>query len=123
MLFRSKENQIDIRALSIADTRDFGILRLIVDEPEKACEALKNQDCTVTITDVIGIGIEDRPGGLSEAMELLDQNLINVEYMYAFINESDGTAFVILRVEDNDKAIGVLTRNNVRVLRSEEVQK
>lgn len=118
-----KENNIDIRALSIADTRDFGILRLIVDNPEQAYEVLKNQDCTVTITDVIGIALEDKPGGLSSAMEILDQNFINVEYMYAFISESNNTAFVILRVEDNDKAIGVLTRNNIRVLNSSEIHK
>lgn len=118
-----KENNIDIRALSIADTKDFGILRLIVDNPEKAYEALKGEECTVTITDVIGIGLEDKPGGLSDAMEILDKNHINVEYMYAFISESIDTAFVILRVEDNDKAIGVLTRNNIRVLNSSEIHK
>lgn len=118
-----KENNIDIRALSIADTKDFGILRLIVDNPEKAYEALKGEECTVTITDVIGIGLEDKPGGLSDAMEILDKNHINVEYMYAFISESVDTAFVILRVEDNDKAIGVLTRNNIRVLNSSEIHK
>ncbi len=118
-----KENNIDIRALSIADTKDFGILRLIVDNPSKAYEALKGEECTVTITDVIGIGLEDKPGGLSDAMEILDKNHINVEYMYAFISESVDTAFVILRVEDNDKAIGVLTRNNIRVLNSSEIHK
>lgn len=118
-----KENNIDIRALSIADTKDFGILRLIVDNPTKAYEALKDKECTVTITDVIGIGLEDKPGGLSDAMEILDKNHINVEYMYAFISESVDTAFVILRVEDNDKAIGVLTRNNIRVLNSSEIHK
>ncbi len=118
-----KENNIDIRALSIADTKDFGILRLIVDNPTKAYEALKDEECTVTITDVIGIGLEDKPGGLSDAMEILDKNHINVEYMYAFISESVDTAFVILRVEDNDKAIGVLTRNNIRVLNSSEIHK
>lgn len=118
-----KENNIDIRALSIADTKDFGILRLIVDNPAKAYEALKDEECTVTITDVIGIGLEDKPGGLSDAMEILDKNHINVEYMYAFISESVDTAFVILRVEDNDKAIGVLTRNNIRVLNSSEIHK
>ncbi|HBN10587.1 MAG TPA: acetolactate synthase [Ruminococcus sp.] len=118
-----KENNIDIRALSIADTKDFGILRLIVDNPSKAYEALKGEECTVTITDVIGIGLEDKPGGLSDAMEILDKNHINVEYMYAFISESVDTAFVILRVEDNDKGIGVLTRNNIRVLNSSEIHK
>ncbi|MGN0605490.1 MAG: acetolactate synthase [Oscillospiraceae bacterium] len=118
-----RDNDIDIRALSIADTMDFGILRLIVNNYDKAYEVLKNHECTVTVTDVIGVGISDEPGGLSKVMEMLDQNQINIEYMYAFITENNGTANVILRVEDNDKAIGVLTRNNVRVLTTEEVQK
>ena len=66
-----KENNIDIRALSIADTRDFGILRLIVNDPQKACEALKDADCTVTLTDVMAVAVDDTPGGLAKIMELL----------------------------------------------------
>lgn len=117
-----KKNNIDIRALSIADTRDFGILRLIVDKTDEACAALKDADCTVTLTDVIGIGINDTPGGLSEAVNLLYQNQISVEYMYAFLSKSDDTAFVILRVNDNAKAIDVYKNNNIKVLKAEDIQ-
>ena len=118
-----EENKIDIRALSIADTRDFGILRLIVNDPDKALEALKASDYSVTLTNVIAIGIEDKPGGLAGAMEILYQNNISVEYMYAFISKSDDTAFVILRVENTDKAANALKENDVRILTSEEIYK
>ena len=107
-----KENDIDIRALSVADTRDFGIMRLIVDNPEKAEKVFKEAGCTVSLTNVIAIGIEDRPGGLAEAMDVLYANNISVEYMYAFISKTDNTAFVILRVENNEKAFEALKENN-----------
>mgnify|MGYP003401125373 CR=1 FL=1 len=116
-------NEIDIRALSIADTRDFGILRLIVNDPDKALAALKGADYSVTLTNVIAIGIDDKPGGLAGAMEILYQNNISVEYMYAFISKFDDTAFVILRVENNDKAATALQENGIRILTSEEIYK
>jgi hypothetical protein len=118
-----KENNIDIKALSIADTRDFGILRLIVNDPEKACEALKKEDCTVTITDVIVIGVEDKPGKLADILCLLHKNSISVEYMYAFISKTDNMAFVILRVEDNDKTIKIMEENNIDVISNDVISK
>lgn len=116
-----KENQIDIRALSIADTRDFGILRIIVNDPDKALKALKNADYSVTLTNVIAIGIEDTPGGLAKAMEVLYNNNISVEYMYAFLSKSENTAYVIIRVENNEKAITAIQENNIRVLTSKDI--
>jgi hypothetical protein len=118
-----KENDIDIRALSVADTRDFGIMRLIVDNPEKAEKVFKEAGCTVSLTNVIAIGIEDRPGGLAEAMDVLYANNISVEYMYAFISKTDNTAFVILRVENNDKAFEALKENNIQILRPDDIYK
>lgn len=117
-----KEHGIDIRALSIADTRDFGILRLIVNDPHAACEALKAADCTVTLTDVIAIGVSDRPGGLAEVMNILYNNSISVEYMYAFISKTVDTAFVIVRVDNNEKSIKVLAENGVKLLSANDVQ-
>ncbi len=118
-----KENGIDIKALSIADTKDFGILRLIVNDTEKAVSALKNADCTVTQTDVIAIGVEDKPGGLYDIMNLLNQNGIGVEYMYAFVSKpTENIAYVILRVEDNEKTISVLNENNIKLLTSIDVK-
>lgn len=113
-----EENCIDIRALSIADTRDFGILRLIVNNPDLACKVLKDADCTVTLTDVIAIGIEDKPGGLAGAMSILYQNEISVEYMYAFISKTDNTAYVIIRVEKYEDAIQILEKNDIKILES-----
>ncbi len=99
---------VDIRALSIADTTDFGILRIIVDKPDIAAEALKKAGLTVSLTNVIAIGIEDRPGGFAKAMKALNDAHISVEYMYAFISRDQGRACVLLRVENNEAAIDVL---------------
>ena len=116
-----EKNNIDIRALSIADTRDFGILRLIVNDPDKALNAFKAADYSVTLTNVIAVGIEDKPGGLHKAMDILYKNNISVEYMYAFISKSKDTAYVILRVENNDKAVTAMEENNIKVLTSKDI--
>lgn len=116
-----KDHQIDIRTLSIADTKEFGILRLIVDKPDEAAEALKKDGFTVSITKVIGIGIDDQPGGLNAAMELLTRYEISVEYMYAFISRSEKTAYVILRVADNETATRILSENGFAVMGSSDI--
>lgn len=118
-----KQNDIDIRALSIADTRDFGIMRLIVNDPEKAEKVFKDAGCTVSLTNVIAIGIDDKPGGLAGAMDVLYANNISVEYMYAFISKTDNTAYVILRVENNEKALEALKDNNIQILSAEDIYK
>lgn len=115
------ENGIDIRALSVADTRDFGILRIIVNKPDAACEILKKADYTVSITNVIAIGIKDEPGGLAEIMEALYAANVSVEYMYAFISKSENQAYVILRVDSNDRAINAMKESNYTILTSQEV--
>lgn len=115
------DSKINIRALSIADTTEFGILRLIVDKPEKAEEALKNEGFTVSITEVIAISIEDEPGGLAKALELLHENKISVEYIYAFISKTSHRANVILRVESCERAIESLEAGGFLVLSANEV--
>ncbi len=119
-----KENNIDIKALSIANTRYFGIFRLIVDDSQKACEALKNADftCTVTLTDVMAVAVDDTPGGLAKIMELLYAGQISIAYMYAFISKTDKEAFVILRVEDNDTAEKIFAENNVKCLTQSDIR-
>lgn len=112
---------VDIRALSIADTSDFGILRLIVDKPDKAVEALRGAGMTVSLTNVIAMGIHDKPGEFSTAMRVLADNGIGVEYMYAFISRESEKAYVILRVQDNDAAAKVLRDNKVAILSAEEI--
>ncbi|MDP4180919.1 MAG: acetolactate synthase [Bacillota bacterium] len=112
---------IDISALSIADTTDFGILRLIVNQPEKAEKVLKENGFTVSSTNVIAIEVEDKPGGLAVALDVLESESIGIEYMYAFIGKSEEKALVILRVEDSQKAIEVLNNKNIKVIPSKEV--
>ncbi|MBQ2676982.1 MAG: ACT domain-containing protein [Clostridia bacterium] len=115
------KNDIDIRALSIADTTDYGILRLIVDNPQKAQETLKSAGMTVTLTGVIAIAIPDKPGGLSSAVKVLSEKDIQIEYMYAFLNPTDDTAFVIMRVENEDNAIDALTKGGIRLMKEEDI--
>ena len=110
-----KQNNVDIRALSIADTKEFGILRLIVSDAGKAAEVLRADGFTVALTQVVAIGIDDRPG-----MEVLRDNAISVEYMYAFISRAEDTAYVILRVADNEAAVRIFTENGFKVMCSDE---
>lgn len=112
---------VNIRALSLADTSDFGILRLIVDDTEKALSVLREHHFTVSKTDVIGVEVPDSPGGLSTILEILDQNDVNVEYMYAFADRSGGNAVIIFRFDDIDEAISALTRNGVKILKGEQI--
>lgn len=109
----------NIRALSIADTTDFGILRLIVDDPDAAALALKDAGVTVSITNVIAVGIDDVPGAFARPMRILSDAGIDVEYMYAFITRKSEKAYVILRVADNDAAAKVLDENGVELLDNE----
>lgn len=106
----------NIRALSIADTTDFGILRLIVDKPDDAAALLKESGITVSVTNVIAIGIDDTPGAFSVPMRILSDAGIDVEYMYAFITRKSEKAYVILRVADNDAATAALAEKGVELL-------
>jgi hypothetical protein len=112
---------INIRSLSLADTADFGILRLIVDRTEQANKVLKEGGFTVAKTEVIALQVPDVPGGLAKILSFLDGAGINVEYMYAFIHRSGDDAIVIFRFDEIDKAIRVLLDAGVRVLKGEEV--
>lgn len=115
------ENGINIRALSIADTTDFGILRLIVNDPDKAVRFLKDKGFTVSATDVIAVEVADRPGGLAEVLQLLDRAGINIEYLYAFLQKSADAALVVFRVEQLDETVRVLQESGTRILGGDEV--
>lgn len=115
------DNDVDIRAFSVADSKDFGILRLIVNNPEKASEVLKGAEVTISVTNVIAVCIGDRPGGLAEAVDCLYKSNISVEYMYAFVEKSGDNAFAILRVENNDKALEALAEGGFTILPAEKV--
>jgi len=115
------ENGINIRALSIADTTDFGILRLIVNDPGKAYRVLKEAGFTVSATDVIAVEVPDEPGGLAKVLKSLDRAAINIEYLYAFVQKSSSAALVVFRVEQLDEAIKVLQESGTRLLSGDEV--
>jgi hypothetical protein len=115
------EANVNIRALALADTSDFGVLRLIVDNNAKAVEALKNRGFTVGRTDVLAVEVEDRPGGLHRLLDLLNKDEINVEYMYAFVQHSGENAVMIFRFDNIDEAIRVLEEHNVKVINGSKV--
>lgn len=114
-------NRINIRALSLADTSDYGILRLIVDRPEDALDVLKKAHFTLSETDVIAVEVSDRPGGLAEVLAILDDSGINVEYMYAFVEKSSGNAVMIFRIEDIDGAVQTLQNHNIVLLKNSHI--
>ena len=115
------KNSIDIRALSVADTSDYGILRLIVNDPKSAVEALRSEGLTASATQVLGIIIPDEPGGLARAIKVLSDAQISVEYAYAFITV--GNAYVIIRVEDNDKASEILKGAGIELIEQDDIFK
>lgn len=115
------EAKVNIRALSIADTSDFGILRLIVDQPDLAYRKLKEDDFTVSMTEVIAVEMPDTPGGLAQVLEVLDKGKINLEYVYAFLGQSGHDAINIFRVEQMAEAVAVLENHQIKVLPEAEV--
>ncbi len=114
-------NNIDIRALSLADTADFGILRLIVNDLERTKQLLKTNSFTVGSNEVVAVEVLDRPGGLAGILGTLQGKSINVEYMYAFSQKSGGNAVLIFRFDETEKAIEVLQKSGIRILKREEV--
>jgi hypothetical protein len=112
---------INVRALSLADTSDFGILRLIVNDSAKAVDVLKQNQFTVSMTQVVAVEVSDRPGGLAHILDILQKENINVEYMYAFVERSSDNAVIIFRFDDIDKAIKTLTGKGITVLEGKKV--
>ncbi|MFA5026373.1 MAG: ACT domain-containing protein, partial [Candidatus Methylomirabilota bacterium] len=115
------QEAINIRAIFVADTTDFGILRLIVDRPEQAMRALKENGFTVSTTPVVAIEMPDRPGGLWEILKRLESVGLNVEYMYAVITRSGNNAVVVFRFDDPDRAVRLLREAGIGVLSGADV--
>jgi len=115
------ESGVNIRALSLADTKDFGILRLIVNDNAKAMEILGRKGLTVRKTEVVAVEVPDRPGGLAEILKILAEARINVEYLYAFVQQTGENAIIIFRFDETDRAISVLSGNKVRILEGKKV--
>lgn len=115
------ENNINIRALSVADTVDFGILRLIVDKVDKAKKVLKESGFTVGKTNVIAVEVADQTGGLAAVLKAVESAGLNVEYMYAFVNKSGENAILIFRFDDMDKAISELQKAQFTLLSDAQI--
>jgi hypothetical protein len=117
------ENNINLRALSIAETEDFGILRMIVNDEEKAEAVLTEKGYLIKVIDVVGVKIGDEPGRLSAALRVLDGADINVEYLYAFMARTEKHAYVVLRVEDNAAAEAALLAAGFRIISDSDIKK
>jgi hypothetical protein len=109
------QNGVNIRALSLADTSDFGILRMIVNDIGKAAEVLKGRGFIVKESYVVAVEVPDRPGGLAAVLKLMSENGINVEYMYAFFEQPQSKALLIFRFENPDEAVRILRENGLNV--------
>ncbi len=116
-----EEGGINIRALALADTSEFGILRLIVNDNEKARELLKDHGYAVGVTEVVAVEVEDRPGGLHRILTVLARRGINVEYMYAFVRHSGRNAVMIFRFDDIPAALQALAAAGIRVIEGAEL--
>ena len=112
---------VDIRALSIADTTDFGILRLIVNKPDEAEKALKVAGLVVSINKVIAVGIPDKPGGIAETLAAIADKSVGVEYMYEYVARNSDNAYFVMRVADNEKAVNALTEKGFELLTEDAV--
>ena len=116
------QENINIRALSIADTSKYGILRLIVSDNEKAIEALEIDGFVVKENEVIILSVPDEPNGLNSTLAVFDEENINLEYLYAFVSNKSDEAIVVMRLEDMEKAIDALNGSNIKILDEEDIK-
>lgn len=115
------EAGIDLRSICVADTEEYGIMRLIADDNRKAAEVLSNSGYVARVRDVVAVAIPDKAGGLNHVLHILDENDINLEYMYSVITARSDRAYMVMRVNDNDKTETVLRENNIEVLTEEDL--
>ena len=115
------DNGIDLIALSIADTTDFGIMRCIVNKPEQAMKLLSTGGFAVSTTEVLAVQVPDVPGGLAQVLGILNTENINVEYLYSFVRTPSEFALILFRVDDNERCMKALTDNNIIFLSGEEI--
>ena len=118
-----KENNLSIRTLSLADTQQFGILRLLLKEHGQAKAALEKAGFVVKTTEVLALEVPDRPGGLADILEILDRHNLSVEYMYAFTFGVNDKAIIVFRFEDPERAIAELKNEPIKLIRAEDLYK
>ncbi len=112
---------VNIRAMCMADTSEFGILRLVVDDPIKGKEALEENNYLVKITEIIAVEMNDTPGGLTTVLRAIKNSLIDLEYLYAFSHNKEGKAILLLHADDIDRLIEILTAHGFTIVPAEEV--
>ena len=117
-----EKHKINMRAMCLADTKDFGILRIIVDDAYNTLTTLKDEGFVCSLTDVLTVEVEDKAGALVHVLDILGNSGINVEYSYAFLSKSEDKAYIILRVADTDKAIQVLDGTDVSLVEQDEFE-
>ena len=115
------KKKINIRALTIADTEEFGILRIVVDKPAETVKALKEDGFVAHLTEIVAVEVSDQPGGLADILKILNENDLNVEYMYGFVERSADKAMLVFRFDDPDKAITILTENKIKIIGSKDI--
>ena len=116
------KHNINIRALNVAESEGFGVLRIVVDKPQEAVELLKKNSLVANLTDVVAVEVEDKPGGLARILEVLSKNNINVEYMYGFVEKHSNNALMVFRFDEPEKAAKVLLDNGVTVVKQAQLQ-
>ncbi len=117
------KNKINIRALSIAENEGFGILRIVVNKPKETVKTLKENNFMASLTDIVAVEVDDQPGGLANVLKTLNDNKINVEYMYGFLEKFSDKALLVFRFDDPDKAIATLMKNKIKVLQEADINK
>ena len=115
------DNNIDIRAMTIADTTDFGIVRFVVKNYEEALKILKDNDCTANVSQVVAFSVPDAPGGMYSVIDAFESAGINIEYCYSLVTNKEGRASVAVRVDDNDKAAKVLEEKGIPQISEEDL--
>ena len=115
------QNQVNMRAINIAETTDYGVLRLIVDDAAKASSILLEKGFILTMTPVVGVAVPDTPGGLSKVLSVISSAEIDVEYMYSVFGQKDGMACIIFRVADSDRLTALLEDNGISTITGEEL--
>lgn len=113
-----RDGGINLRAITIADTADFGILRFVVDKPEASLDLLEKAGFTARVTEVLAVEVEDKPGGLARVMHIFDINKVNIEYLYASLERNKENAVVIFKVEDVTHGLKIITENGLTAVGS-----
>ncbi|HVI41876.1 MAG TPA: ACT domain-containing protein [Anaerovoracaceae bacterium] len=114
-------HHIDIRAIAVFDTAEFGILRIVVDDPDRAVKILKQEGIVAKVSKVIAVEPEDKPGSLNEIFSILRDSDINIEYIYSFIMRKKEMPYIVLKVDDQQRAVDVLTAHGINVINKEEI--